>query len=257
MSCAFRILSATAFAVLLLASAAAAQDNNPLASIRPGPPIPGSAPVKAGAPAAVASDKNEDAGAAQADTGVPPLDDLAATRERPLFSSTRRPPEVEPTVQATAPITDATSMPFELVGIVTGSDVNAAIFRDTDTKEESRIAKGDKIGNWSLEEISGRAVVLRGVDKRVRMRLFNESAAPGIQVGKASGEDEPAAEPAAGDDQEQVDEDIAPATSPQVKPATAQPKPPPSLTRARNQVNQNNPRRPKRPLRGAQRNGEP
>jgi len=78
--------------------------------------------------------------------GLPSLEDLTATRERPLFSSTRRPPEVEPPPQAAAPITEAASMPFELVGIVLGSDVNAAIFRNTESKEETRVAKGDKIG---------------------------------------------------------------------------------------------------------------
>jgi len=256
---AFRTLSAIAFAALWLVTAAIAQDNNPLASIRPGPSVPGGlpgvAPAKPAAPAAAGPDKSDDA--APSASGVPSLEDLSATRERPLFSSTRRPPDVEPTEQAAAaPITDASSMPFELVGIVAGSDVNAAIFRNTDTKEESRVAKGDTIGNWSVEDIAGRAVVLRSPDKRVRMRLFNESAAPGIQVGKASGGDEPAAEPAA-EDQEQVDEDIAPASSPQIKPATAQPKPPPSLAQGRNQRNNpNNRRRPKRPSQGAQRNQE-
>jgi len=253
-----RILSATATAILVLGTVAAAQDANPLASIRPATPgtggAPSVAPVKPNAPAAAEPAKSEDA--AQDDSGAPTLDDLTATRERPLFSSTRRPPEVEPVVQAAAPITDATSMPFELVGIVAGSEVNAAIFRNTDTKEEVRVVKGEKIGNWSVEDIAGRAVVLRGPDKRVRMRLFDESTAPGIQVGKASGEDEPPAEPADAADEEKVDEDIAPTTSPQAKPATAQPKPPPSLAQSRNQGN--NPKRPKRPLRGAQqRNREP
>jgi general secretion pathway protein N len=256
MRLALRIFSATAAAVLWLDAAAIAQDNNPLASIRPGSLVPGrppaAAPGRPNAPAAAGADKRSDA--AQLEAGVPSLDDLTATRERPLFSSTRRPPEIEPAVQAASPIIDAASMPFELVGIVAGSDVNAAIFRDTDTKEESRVAKGDKIGNWSVEEITGRAVILRGADKRVRMRLFDESTAPGIKVGKASGEDEPATAPAADEDQEPVDEDIAPATSPQAKPATAQPKPPPSLAQGRNQ---GNPRRPKRPPRGVQRNQEP
>ena len=52
----------------------------------------------------------------------------------------------------------------------------------TPTRRRNRASRRvGKIGNWSVEDISGRAVVLRGADKRVRMRLFNESAAPGIR----------------------------------------------------------------------------
>jgi hypothetical protein len=178
---------------------------------------------------------------ASGDAALPPLDDLTETRERPLFSSTRRPPDVEAAPQAAAPITEGASMPFELVGIALGTDISAAIFRNTDSKEEIRVAKGDKIGSWNVDDISERAVVLRGNDKRVRMRLFNEAAAPGIQVGRVAGQDDAADAPAA-DDDNKVDEDIAPSSSPQVRPATAQPKPPPSL-----QQNKDRPRRPGRP----------
>jgi len=136
-------------------------------------------------------------------------------------------------------------MPFELVGIVLGSDVSAAIFRNTESKEEIRVAKGDKVGNWSIEEISERAVVLHGGDKRVRMRLFNEAKSPGVKIGRIGAEAAESDETEASDSEEQVDEDISPSTSPQVRPATAQPKPPPSL--------QNKGQRPRRPLRGISR----
>ena len=179
--------------------------------------------------------------AAQSGLVLPALEDLAATRERPLFSSTRRPPEIEPPPQVAAPITEATSMPFELVGIVLGSDVSAAIFRNTESKEETRVAKGEKIGNWSVDEISERAVVLHGGDKRVRMRLFDEAKSPGVKIGRMGDGSEPD-QTEASDSDEQVDEDISPSNSPQVRPATAQPKPPPSL--------QNKGQRPRRPLRG-------
>jgi general secretion pathway protein N len=176
---------------------------------------------------------------------MPSLDELAATRERPLFSSTRRPPEAEPIVEASAPITENAPMPFELVGVVVGEDVSAAIFRNTESKEETRVAKGEKIGNWSVEEVAERAVVLRGDDRRVRMRMFNESTSPGIQVGRIGGddphEDQPAAEP-----NDPVDEEIAPTASPEVRPATAQPKPPPALKNK----NQSQPRRAARPVPG-------
>jgi general secretion pathway protein N len=205
------------------------------AAIAQQPPkrVPGGAPAPAPAAAPAATPASND--------DLPALDELTATRERPLFSSTRRPPEVEPPPQAAAPITEATSMPFELVGIVLGSDVSAAIFRNTESKEETRVGKGEKIGNWNVEEISERAVVLHGGDTRVRMRLFNEAKTPGVKVGRIGESSEPD-ETEASDSEEQVDEDISPSNSPQVRPATAQPKPPPSL--------QNKGQRPRRPNRG-------
>jgi hypothetical protein len=198
--------------------------------------IPGKAP----APAASA---RPGGAVASSEPALPTLDELTETRDRPLFSSTRRPPAIEPAPQAAATITEGASMPFELVGIALGTDVSAAIFRNTESKEETRIAKGGKIGGWNLEDISERAVVLRGNDKRVRMRLFNEASAPGIKVGRVGGEDD-AADPPVEDDDKQVDEDIAPSSSPQVRPATAQPKPPPSLQQPQNRQRSRRPGRP-------------
>ncbi len=216
-----RTLMLAGLAALVLGANAYAQVRRPLG-------VAPNAPAAAPAPAAAEG---------ETDKGLPALEDLTATRERPLFSSTRRPPEAEPPPQAAATIVEAASMPFELVGIVLGADMSAAIFRNTDTKEETRVPKGDKIGDWSVDDISDRAVVLRGRDKRVRMRLFNEASAPGVQVGRV-GEDgkpvesEPA--PAASEDDGEVDEDITPSNSPAVRPATAQPKPPPSARNPRN-----------------------
>ena len=201
---------------------------------------PKRAPAPSAAPAAKTA-APAPAPATQSVSDLPALDDLSATRERPLFSSTRRPPEVEAPTQAAAPITEAASMPFELVGIVLGSDMSAAIFRNTDSKEETRVSKGEKIGNWSVEDVSERAVVLQGGEKRVRMRLFDESKGPGVKIGRMGGaQNNEETEASEGD--EPVDEDISPTNSPQVRPATAQPKPPPSL--------QNRGRHPRRPLRG-------
>jgi hypothetical protein len=237
-----RILILAGFAALVLHASAHAQGRRVFG--------PASNPPAAAAPAGAREG---------ADEGVPALDDLTATRERPLFSSTRRPPEVEPPPQVAAPIVEAASMPFELVGIVQGSDVSAAIFRNTDTKEETRVPKGEKIGDWSVDEISDRAVLLHGKDKRVRMRLFNEANTPGVQVGRI-GDDGKTIEPespapAADDNDEEVDEDITPSNSPAVRPATAQPKPPPTARNPRNarqhppRPGRGEPRRPPRPPR--------
>jgi general secretion pathway protein N len=157
-----------------------------------------------------------------ADSGVPPLDELNATRDRPLFSSTRRPPEVA--APEPAPVTEAKQLSFELVGIVSGPDASIAILRNTETKEETRVPKGEKFANWTIDEIGDRFIVMSGDGKRIRMRLFNESKAPGIkvlQVGAASG---PAVE--AADDDEKVDVEVEPSSSPEARPAAASPQSP-------------------------------
>jgi general secretion pathway protein N len=156
--------------------------------------------------------------AAADESGVPPLDDLGATRERPLFSSTRRPPVV--VAAPDAPIQEAKSLAFELVGIVSGPDTSIAILRNTDSKEETRVPKGQKFGNWTMEEVGDRFVVLSGDAKRVRMRLFNESKAPGVKVVRV-GEDGERDAPAAADDN--IDEDVEPSSSPEARPAAAAP----------------------------------
>jgi general secretion pathway protein N len=171
-------------------------------------------------PAAAAPPAAEDT-----ESAVPPLDELSATRDRPLFSSTRRPPAVAAAPEQ-APVTEGRSMPFELVGIVSGADASFAILRNTESKEETRVAKGQKIGNWTIEEIADRAIILSGDSKRVRMRLFNESKAPGIKVEQVGGERASAPEDADADDDEKVDEEVEPSSSPEARPAAAPPQPP-------------------------------
>jgi hypothetical protein len=152
--------------------------------------------------------------------GVPPLGELTATRERPLFSSTRRPPVPPEEAEPNAPVTEAKSMSFELVGVVRSADSAFAILRNTESKEETRVPKGEKFGAWRVEEIHDRSVVLAGDAKRVRMRLFDESKAPGIQVRRVGGEDAQASSP---DDGDAVDEEVEPNASPESRQPTAQP----------------------------------
>jgi hypothetical protein len=205
------------------------------------PRRPASQPQQAARPQQ--AQQQQPARAAATDTAFPSLEDLSATRERPLFSSTRRPPEPVEEPEAPAQIAEGGNMPFELVGVVIGDEVNAAIFRNTESKEETRVARGDKIGNWNLEEVAARAVVLGANGKRVRMRLFDEASAPGVHVGHAGGDSD---QHDASADEEHVDEDIAPSSSPQAKKATAQPKPPPSVRQEEMRRRANRSQRPNR-----------
>ena len=152
--------------------------------------------------------------------GVPALEDLAATRDRPLFSSTRRPPPPAEEPEEAPPITEAKSLNFELVGIVRSADAAYAIVRNTESKQETRVPRGQRFSGWTIEEIGERSVVLSGEAKRVRLRLYDESKAPGISIRKfGEPDDEPTA---SADDDAAVDEEVEQQASPEGRPATAE-----------------------------------
>ena len=152
--------------------------------------------------------------------GVPSLEDLTATRDRPLFSSTRRPPP-PPEEPDEAPITEAKSLNFELVGIVRSADAAYAIVRNTESKQETRVPRGERFSGWTIDEIGERSVVLSGEAKRVRLRLYDESKAPGISIRKVGEPDEE--HTASPDDDAAVDEEVEPQASPEGRAATAEP----------------------------------
>jgi hypothetical protein len=154
--------------------------------------------------------------------GVPPLEDLAATRDRPLFSSTRRPPPPPEEPDEAPPITEAKSLNFELVGVVRSADAAYAIVRNTESKQETLVPRGQRFSGWTIEEIGERSVVLAGEAKRVRLRLYDESKAPGISIRKV-GEPDDAEQAGASDDNAAVDEEVEPSASPEGRAATAEP----------------------------------
>jgi general secretion pathway protein N len=211
---------------------------------------------------------------------LPSLDELSATRERPLFSPSRRPPEPAPEQPepepARAPVATPTNFPYQLVGIVRGPDTNIAVFRKSDAASneegqpapaEKRLSLGDKLDEWTIDEIAEHFVILHGDAKRVRLRLYKETD-PSIQIGRPGGADgEHAGERSSEDgadkadnqsgteptQKDQIDEDIAPTSTPKIavppprkvvrppppqqakqpkpKPPSARPPPPPQQPR--------------------------
>lgn len=104
---------------------------------------------------------------------MPPLDELQATRERPLFSPRRRPDVAiadapEPPVTQEPPET----APFDLTGIVMGGDRAVAILHNRETQETVHLRQGETAQTWSVTEIAQRHVVIRNEGKQVRLQLF-------------------------------------------------------------------------------------
>lgn len=158
---------------------------------------------------------------------LPPLENLQATRERPLFSPTRRPPAVVVQPETPPPIVESVSLPFELTGIALGDDVRIAILHNKTTNEELRLREGDKIDEWMLESVADRYILLRGDGRRVRVWLVSNAKPPGVKVRQVDGAEENTATalPSA-----EVDQDVVPSTAPAVR-AAAPPSVPPPITR--------------------------
>jgi hypothetical protein len=99
-----------------------------------------------------------------------PLTSLSATRERPIFSPTRRPP---PAAQSSAksvssPLT--TRPPLALVGAIAGEMEGIAIFLDQTTKGTIRLKTGESYLGWMLQLVKGREAILQ---KELKTAIFS------------------------------------------------------------------------------------
>jgi hypothetical protein len=91
-----------------------------------------------------------------------PLKQFSATRERPIFLPSRRPPAPAVTV-AEAPRVIVPPKPKEpekpelsLVGTIAGDDAKFAIFVDQSTKNVIRLKLGEEFQGWKLQSVQGR-----------------------------------------------------------------------------------------------------
>lgn len=95
-----------------------------------------------------------------------PLNTLRATRERPLFSPTRRPPAPAivaappPTPVAAAPPPEPDQPELSLVGVVAGRREGFAVFISNTNHNVVRLRTGEGQDGWILRSVSGREAVL-------------------------------------------------------------------------------------------------
>jgi general secretion pathway protein N len=106
-----------------------------------------------------------------------PLATLANTRERPIFSASRRPPPIEaPVVMArpTAPPPPPPRVerpPLQLVGTVAGDSESFGIFVDRGTSTALRLKLGEDYQGWRLRNVRGRDVALERDQQTVVLSL--------------------------------------------------------------------------------------
>jgi hypothetical protein len=104
-----------------------------------------------------------------------PLEGLSATRERPLFSPTRRPPAPPPPaiVVRAEPAPPRAPPSVTLLGVVTDEDGARAVLRAGRPEKTMRVRVGDDVGGWKVSQIEARQVVLSSEDRTATFTLFS------------------------------------------------------------------------------------
>ncbi|WP_244522076.1 hypothetical protein [Bradyrhizobium embrapense] len=97
-----------------------------------------------------------------------PLKTLSNTRDRPVFSPSRRPspavvaePEVSKPLPPPPRKVALEPPPLSLVGTIAGDDESFGIFLDQSNKTALRLKLGDDFQGWKLRTISGREVTMQ------------------------------------------------------------------------------------------------
>jgi hypothetical protein len=95
-----------------------------------------------------------------------PLERLSITRDRPIFSPTRRPPTRAPTYVAPMAVRQPTTPPeperpaVSLIGTVIGTEVQIGIFLEKATQNVFRLHLGEEHQGWVLRLVKEREVTL-------------------------------------------------------------------------------------------------
>jgi hypothetical protein len=118
-----------------------------------------------------------------------PLAQLSATRERPIFSPSRRPPPAAVAAEATiakAPAVrkkEPETPQFALVGTIASDEEGFGIFLDQSTKGALRLKVGEDYQGWKLRAIRSREVTMEKDQQAAVLTLPQPGAAhPGGEV---------------------------------------------------------------------------
>jgi general secretion pathway protein N len=148
-------------------------------------------------------------GRERAPTGNPlwgiPLRVLTATRERPLFSPSRRPPA--PPVVAAAPPPRPVVAPkppepdhplLTIVGTIVGESDAIGVFIDAATNDVIRLHTGQDHDGWTLRTVRGREATFEKSDRHATLALPAPGASPSPPPAPAANQPIPVALPARG-----------------------------------------------------------
>jgi general secretion pathway protein N len=106
-----------------------------------------------------------------------PLTSLSGTRDRPIFSSSRRPPApavapaAVPNMALMSKPKEPERPPLSLVGTIASGDEGFGIFLDQSTKAALRLKVGEDYQGWKLRSVQGREVTLERNQQVVTLTL--------------------------------------------------------------------------------------
>lgn len=114
-----------------------------------------------------------------------PLKALSATRERPIFSPSRRPPSPVVAAAPSAATPQPIAKPIEperpqllLVGTVVNETVGIGIFLDQLTNRTISLTKGQGQKGWILRDVRRREVILQKDKQTIVLAMPVRAAAP-------------------------------------------------------------------------------
>jgi general secretion pathway protein N len=118
-----------------------------------------------------------------------PLNELSGTRDRPIFSSSRRPPPAAVAADPAAPKPAPAPKPREperpqisLVGTIASDDEGFGIFLEQSTKSAIRLKVGEDYQGWRLRLIQGREVTLEKDQQAAVLSLPQPGGGTGGEV---------------------------------------------------------------------------
>ena len=116
-----------------------------------------------------------------------PLKDLTATRERPIFSPSRRPPAVvaAPFVPSHDPPKPARPL-LTLVGTIVGDNEGFGIFLDQSTNKMIRLKLGQDHERWVLRRVSRREAIFEKDRKSAVLVIPAPDAKPAAVVSQVA-----------------------------------------------------------------------
>ena len=102
------------------------------------------------------------------------LEDLSATRERPLFAPTRRrPPPQEQAVTVVAEHPPETPR-MVLTGIIVKPSETIVVLRNVATSESISLRSGESVGAWRVEAQNDHSVILSDGTQQFTLEMFTE-----------------------------------------------------------------------------------
>ena len=113
-----------------------------------------------------------------------PLSTLAATRDRPLFSASRRPPIVAAPIVAPPQKQEALAPPpperplVKLVGTIVSPEASVAILQGSNAEAISRLRVGQENDGWRVRGIGLRSIVVEKGEQSIELGLPRPNGVP-------------------------------------------------------------------------------